>query len=93
MLIESSSYYYDKARQYENDYNYHMRQGRHAQTWADSYVRKAQGAQDPRIIRDAMYTANQYQKAANEHYESAQKYLRESRECKSRADKLARRGF
>lgn len=89
---QSSSYYYEKAQECAQKYEYHMREARWNQKWAESYYRDAQNADTSHGARSFMNTAQQYEKAAQEHYANAQRCAQEAEKYKRQADNLARQG-
>lgn len=89
---QSSSYYYQKAQQCAHDYEYYMSLGREAEKWAESYYRSARNASTLQGAKDFTYTAQQYEKAAREHYAKAQQCAQQAEKYKRQGDNLARQG-
>lgn len=89
---QSSSYYYEKAKDCQRNYEYYLAKSQEAAKWAASYRESAQNASTSTGARDFMYTAQQYEKTSREHYERAMNYAREAEKYKRQADNLARQG-
>ena len=91
-IAQSSSYYYQKAQQCEHEYQYYKSKGDHAQHYAESYRRSAMNAHSTSGARDFSFTADRFQREANEHYQRAQRYAQEAANYRRQADNLARQG-
>jgi hypothetical protein len=89
---QSSSYYYQKAKDCQRNYEYYLAKSQEAAKWAASYRESAQNASTQSGARDFMYSAQQYEKSSREDYERAMYYAREAEKYKKQADRLAQQG-
>mgnify|MGYP003292468544 CR=1 FL=1 len=91
-VAQSSTHYYQKAQESERQYEYYKRKGDAAMHNAESYRRSAINARTASGARDFSYTADRFQREANEHYQRAQRYAQEAANYRRDADRLARQG-
>lgn len=89
---QSSSYYYQKAKDCQRNYEYYLAKSQEAAKWAASYRESAQNARTESGARDFMYSAQQYEKSSREDYERAMNYAREAEKYMQQANRLAQQG-